>query len=105
MTNHVDTERRFAWNPTTADDNAFLHGVSFLEAASVFRDPYAQDERDVPHSADETSFLYLGRSVLGRVLVVIYALRRSRNVETIHVISAQRASREAQEAYGHHTED
>ena len=69
--------------------DAVKHGVSFDEAATIFVDPDALDGPDVRHSAKETRFLRLGRSVLGQVLMIAYTLRRSANVETIRIISAR----------------
>ena len=90
----------FEWDATKAAANLAKHGVSFDEGATVFLDPDGLDGPDVPHSGEEARALRLGRSALGRVLMVAYTLRRSENVETIRVISARRASRKERAAYG-----
>ncbi|MGB7219758.1 MAG: BrnT family toxin [Vicinamibacterales bacterium] len=89
----------FEWDARKAGENLAKHGVAFDEAATVFADPDALDGPDVRHSDAEARFLRLGRSVLGRVLMVAYTLRSSGNGETIRIISARRASRKERTAY------
>lgn len=88
-----------------ANGNLLKHGVAFEEAATVFADPDALDGPDIGHSADEARFLRLGRSALGRALMVAYTFRRSGNVETIRIISARRASRREGAAYSDSAKD
>jgi uncharacterized DUF497 family protein len=90
----------FEWDARKAGANLAKHGVAFEEAATVFGDPDALDGPDIQHSSREARFLRLGRSVLGRILVVSYTPRISGHVETIRVISARRASRRERKAYG-----
>ncbi|MES1255621.1 MAG: BrnT family toxin [Acidobacteriota bacterium] len=89
----------FEWDPNKASANVTKHGVSFEEAATVFGDANGMDGPDVRHSAGEPRLLRLGRSALGRVLMVAYTLRSTRNGETIRIISARRASRNERAAY------
>jgi uncharacterized DUF497 family protein len=95
----------FEWDAKKAAANLAKHGVSFDESATVFADPEALDGPDVQHSGQEVRSLRLGRSVLGRVLMVAYTLRRSGNVEKIRIISARRASRKERAAYGSRAKD
>ncbi len=44
---------RFKWDPAKAADNVARHGVSFEEAATVFRDPLSATGPDPDHSLDE----------------------------------------------------
>ena len=83
----------FEWDARKAATNLAKHGVSFDEAATVFADTEALDGPDLQHSAAESRFLRLGRSVTGRVLMVAYTQRRLGDVETVRIISARRASR------------
>ena len=78
----------FDWDPVKATANLSKHGVSFGEAATTFGDPLGLDRPDEVHSSEERRFLRLGRSYLGRVLVVAYTERRS----CIRMISARRAT-------------
>ena len=90
----------FEWDHKKASANLVKHGVSFDDAATIFADANALDGPDLQHSTEETRFLRLGRSTLGRMLMVAYTLRRSANAETIRIISARRASRKERAAYG-----
>jgi uncharacterized DUF497 family protein len=89
----------FEWDPRKASSNQVKHGVSFDEAATVFADGQALDGPDAGHSTVEPRFLRLGRSVMGRVLMVAYTVRSSTNGETIRIISARRASRRERASY------
>ena len=80
--------------------NREKHGVSFEEAATVFADPEALDWDDAEHSEREERFKRLGVSVAGRVLLVVYTIRRVRNAkENVRIISARQASRKERKAY------
>jgi uncharacterized DUF497 family protein len=95
----------FEWDARKAAANLAKHGVEFEEAVTAFGDPDALDGPDIQHSSREARFLRLGKSVLGRVLLVSYTLRISGHVETIRIISARRASRRERKAYGDVTTD
>lgn len=51
---------RFAWDPAKAAANRRKHGVSFEQAAAVFRDPLALSRYDEGHSEGEERWLTLG---------------------------------------------
>ncbi|MGA2717812.1 MAG: BrnT family toxin [Candidatus Acidiferrales bacterium] len=90
----------FSWDAQKAISNYVKHGVSFEEAATVFSDPDALDWADPGHSASEQRSKRLGISLAGRVLLVIYTLRRPRRgQEAIRIISARQASRKERKAY------
>jgi len=89
----------FEWDARKAVANRSKHGVSFEEAATVFGDPDALDGPDLHHSGEESRFLRLGRAVTGRVLILAYTVRRGVDGESIHIISARRASRKERAAY------
>jgi hypothetical protein len=95
----------FEWDPKKASANLVKHGVSFDEATTVFADSEALDGSDVGHSVEEPRFLRVGRSILGRVLVVAYTQRKGSHGEAIRIISARRASRKERTAYGARRED
>ena len=61
---------RFEWDPEKASDNLSKHGVSFEEAATVFRDPLSATGPDPDHSVGEERFVTFGVSTNGRLLVV-----------------------------------
>jgi uncharacterized DUF497 family protein len=90
----------FSWDIGKAQANYEKHGVAFEEAATVFADPDGLDWEDREHSREETRYKRLGRSVSGRILLVVYTVRRMPHVkETIRVISARQASRKERKAY------
>jgi uncharacterized DUF497 family protein len=85
----------FEWDDAKAESNYDKHGVSFVEAVSVFGDPLAVTFYDPEHSDDEDRFLTIGLAVTGRVLVVSHTDRG----ENTRVISARVASRKEQKGY------
>jgi uncharacterized DUF497 family protein len=90
----------FSWDTAKAAWNLRKHGVSFEEAATVFADPEALDWEDAEHSAAERRSKRLGKSAAGRVLLLVYTIRRMTNgKETIRIISARQASRKERQAY------
>jgi uncharacterized protein len=90
----------FSWDARKAIYNYEKHSVPFEEAATAFSDPDALDWEDVEHSSSERRSKRLGISAAGRVLVVVYTLRKVRHgQETIRIISARQASRKERKAY------
>src|SRR5438309_5233593 len=87
---------RFEWDPAKARANEQKHGVSFLDAQTVFTDLWAVESFERAHSDDEDRFIIVGMSDLGRVLVVAFTLR---DFETIRLISARVAERTEKVAY------
>ena len=85
----------FEWDANKADSNLTKHAVSFPEAATVFGDLLSVTIPDPAHSQAETRFIILGRSHLGRLLVVIHTERD----DNIRVISARPASRRERKDY------
>lgn len=83
------------WDESKEERNRRIHGVSFDEAATVFRDPLSVTTADPGHSGEEDRFVTLGMSTDLRVLVVIHTGR----AERIRIISARRATRRERRAY------
>ena len=75
----------FEWDPAKAAENLAKHGVSFQEAATVFRDPLSATGVDPDHSFDEERFVTFGISTGGRLLIVGHSDRG----DTIRIISAR----------------
>jgi len=66
----------------------------------VFSDPEGLDWEDIEHSLSERRSKRLGMSALGRVLPVVYTLRRLKHgQESVRIISARQASRKERKAY------
>jgi uncharacterized DUF497 family protein len=85
----------FEWDDKKAATNAKKHGVTFEEAATVFRDPLYLVFADPDHSAKESRFLIFGESGDGRLLVVSYTQR----AKSIRLISAREATRRERKHY------
>ena len=90
----------FSWDARKALGNIAKHGISFEEAATVFGDPEALDWDDLEYSASDERSVRLGFSLSGRILLVVYTVRRLKNgQETIRIISARQATRKERQAY------
>lgn len=76
----------FRWDPAKARANLGKHGVAFADAVGVFEDPRALT-RDDPHPSEER-FVTMGLDLLGRVIVVSWAMQ----AEHIRLISSRKAS-------------
>ena len=85
----------FRWDPEKARSNLRKHGVTFEEAASVFRDILSVTTSDPLHSTDESRFVTIGRSDRDRTLVVVH----SEFGETIRIISVRLATRRERRQY------
>ena len=85
----------FDWDPKKANSNQKKHGVSFIEAQTVFLDDNALLIDDPDHSQDEDRFILIGFSYKFRVLVVCY----SEEQDAIKIISARKATRPEKKQY------
>lgn len=90
----------FEWDPKKASSNLRKHGVSFQEAAEVFRDPLALTVFDDGHSEHEERWATVGQ-VGGRRLVVVVHTWREEDGDQIHVriISAREATAHETQQY------
>lgn len=85
----------YEWDENKAVANLSKHGVSFVEAKTVFDDPLYVDFYDPDHSYGEHRFILLGKSVQGRLLFVSYMERNN----IIRLISAREATTSERKAY------
>jgi hypothetical protein len=84
----------FGWDRRKALANAAKHGVTFVEAESVFGDPLASTLDDPRHSHEEVRYVIFGQSDWGNYLAVMFTERG----DAIRIISARRmTSRERRE--------
>jgi hypothetical protein len=86
---------RFDWEPGKAAENVATHGVSFEEAATVFRDVLSATGADPDHSFDEERFITFGISTGGRLL----AISHTDDDDTIRIISARPATSKERKIY------
>jgi uncharacterized DUF497 family protein len=84
---------RFTWDPRKAKSNEAKHGVSFVEAVTVFADELALVAEDELHPGRE---LITGLSAGGRILVTVFAEVHD---DEIRIISARRATRHERRHY------
>ena len=85
----------FEWDENKARTDLVKHGVSFVEAATVFGDPLSLTIPDPAHSQREDRFIILGHSHQQRLLVVVHTDRG----DNIRLISARRTSRSERKNY------
>ena len=90
----------FEWDNNKNVSNIKKHGVSFIEAKSVFYDEHAILKTDIMHSDHEDRFLLLGLSEIGNTLIVSHCERSIENeFESIRIISARKATKIEAETY------
>ena len=84
----------YQFDPEKARENLRKHSVGFDEAIAVFRDPYAVSFEDSDAQGEHRT-VTLGASMTGRLLVVVWTLRR----DEVRIISARRATRTERVSY------
>ncbi len=91
----------FEWDPRKALENRNKHGVSFDEAATVFKDSTAISIFDLDHNETEDRWITMGISEKGRLLIVIHTFREeSEDAITIRIISSRKATKQEAKTYG-----
>ena len=89
-------EIAFDWDQWNVQKNELKHGVSRLEAESVFYDPRHRLFEDEKHSTSrEARYILYGRGLESRVLMVAFTLR----AKLVRVITARPASRRERRIY------
>ncbi|GBR73216.1 toxin BrnT [Candidatus Termititenax aidoneus] len=86
--------RSFEWAESKERENIRKHGVYFKDAGLVFDDPYCLKRYDCKHSLSENRYQLLGR--VGRMLFVVYTLRKNK---WIRIISARLATKKERKIY------
>ncbi len=85
---------KFEWDARKARLNVRKHGIQFADAVLVLEDDRALTT--IEHAADgEERWITLGVDAFGRILVVVYTLRRSR----VRLISARAATSGERDRY------
>ncbi len=84
----------FDWDSNKASSNLSKHGVSFDEAATVFRDVRMLSIYDREHSKQEDRWVSIGLSETGRLLVVCHTFREETDeVSVIRIFSTRKATK------------
>lgn len=76
--------------------NLKKHAVSFDEASTVFNDPLARIFDDPDHSLIELREIIIGRSVVGRLIMVSFTEKEH---DQVRIISARLATRKERADY------
>jgi len=87
---------RFEWDEKKAASNQVKHGVSFVEAKSVFADSLGRLMADPDSSEDEERFILMGMSSKIRLLIVCHC---ERSANSIRIISARKAEKFERKQY------
>ena len=86
----------FEWDKSKNITNIRKHGVSFIEAKTVFYGPNARVIADPNHSETEERFIIIGTSEKLHILTVCHCIR---DEDTIRIISARRATKKEINSY------
>lgn len=85
----------FEWDPNKARKNIKIHGVSFDEASTTFRDTLSLTIYDPLHSDKEDRLILIGNSFKNHLLVVVHTERGDK----IRIISARKATKNERKQY------
>jgi uncharacterized DUF497 family protein len=85
----------FEWDPNKAKKNLAIHGITFDEASTAFKDTLSLTVYDPLHSESEDRFVLIGSSHKNRLLVVIH----TEHEERIRIISARKAAKDERKQY------
>ena len=89
----------FEWDLSKAKENIKIHGVSFDEASTVFRDTLSLTIYDPQHSDEEDRLILIGSSCKNRLLVIVHTERGDK----IRIISARKATKKERKQYEENT--
>ena len=90
----------FEWDPNKARKNIKIHGVSFDEASTAFKDTLSLTIYDPLHSDKEDRFILIGNSCNYRLLVVIHTEKGDK----IRIISARKTIKNERKQYEENAE-
>jgi len=98
----LDRVEGFEWDEGNARKSAEKHSVSQAEAESVFFSDPLVVVPDPRHSHTESRYHALGQTASGRLLHVVFTLRRRETL--IRIISARHMNRKERNFYAKETE-
>ncbi|MBL7105764.1 BrnT family toxin [bacterium] len=85
----------FEWDANKAKRNIKIHGITFDEACTSFKDTLSLTIYDPLHSKEEERFILIGNSIKNRLLVVIFTERG----DNIRIISTRKANKNERKYY------
>lgn len=83
----------FEWDERKDRMNQKKHGLAFADVLTVFDDARQRSRFDFMHSREEERWVTLGRSVLGKVCVVVHTFKTQGDEECLRIISARHATK------------
>ena len=85
----------FEWDTDKARKNIKIHGVSFDQASTAFKDTLSLTIYDPLHSDKKDRFILIGNSYKNRLLVIVHTEREDK----IRIISARKAIKNERRQY------
>ena len=85
----------FDWDSGNIEKNLIKHGIGCQEAEEIFLDTNSLHTEDKKHSSKEERLIRIGKSFLGKVLIVIYTIRNNR----IRIISVRDTNKNEMRKY------
>jgi hypothetical protein len=95
MKNIFENYDGFQWDSGNSEKNFYKHIVSNSECEQVFFNQPIIVVDDSKHSEDENRFYLLGRTDQGRLLFVVFTIRKN----LIRIISARDMNKKEREIY------
>lgn len=89
----------FEWDANKARSNQTKHKVGFEEAKTVFNDPFLITFFDEFHSDGEERYISIGRSVSGRLLLVVHTEQTAEDGLVVRIISSRKTTRPERRTY------
>ena len=86
----------FDWDQWNVQKNEIKHGISRLEAESIFYDPKISIFEDIIHSSiSEKRWICYGDSLTNKILMCAFTIRNKK----IRIISCRTSSKKEKEIY------
>jgi len=85
----------FDWDSGNIEKNLIKHGISCQEAEEIFLDIDSLHLEDTKHSSKEERFIRIGKSFLGKILIVVYTIRKNK----IRIISVRDVNKKEKDRY------
>jgi hypothetical protein len=95
-----DFSLEIEWDAKKAEGNFRKHGISFVVAATAFRDPLSVTVFDAEHSEDEERWITIGRAATGQFLLVVHTWTDTGGSSAhARIISAREAKNSERQSY------
>lgn len=85
----------FDWDEGNLDKSFKKHGITANESEEIFLDENLGVTSDIKHAQDEKRLIALGKTLAGKILFVIFTLRKNK----IRIISARFANKKERSHY------